>query len=411
MLFFLLSLLFGWLAWNVYHPILHNPRLCAVSFLAGWLTGELALHHVAVQALIVFGFVWAGAVDGFFGALGLMICVASWLALVLFHDNGARARSSVEDALALGLGDDYRDQIKPEIAARFPEGPDDRRIRFPFMSIDNRVEVIKNVGFGNHGQRLDIYRPRKPVSNAPVLFQIHGGAWTEKLGSKDGQAIPLMSHMAQRDWICVSTDYRLCPTATFPDHMIDCKEALRWIKENIEEHGGDPSFVVVTGGSAGGHLSALLALTANDPAYQPGFEDLDTSVQGAVPFYGVYDLLDSNQNVPHQGQKELYETSLLKIPRDEAHQDDYKAASPYWQASDTAPPFFVIQGDSDSLVPVGEARSFVKKLKEVSINPVAYAEIEGAQHAFDMFPSPRSEHTKQGVERFLAWLYSQRDAG
>src|SRR4029450_4266482 len=66
--------------------------------------------------------------------------------------------------------------------------------------------------------------------------------------------------------------------------------ALRWIRERMAEYGGDPDFVVVTGGSAGGHLAALLALTPNDPEFQPGFEDVDTSVTACVPFYGVYDL-------------------------------------------------------------------------------------------------------------------------
>ena len=75
------------------------------------------------------------------------------------------------------------------------------------------------------------------------------------MGSKNEQALPLMNHMALRGWICVSTDYRLSPTSTFPEAIIDCKEALAWIKENIAEYGGDPEFIVVTGGSAGGHLS------------------------------------------------------------------------------------------------------------------------------------------------------------
>ena len=69
----------------------------------------------------------------------------------------------------------------------------------------------------------------------------------------------------------------------------DLKLALRWIKEHAAELGGDPDFVAVTGGSAGGHLSALLALSAGEPAFQPGFESFDARVAACVPFYGVYD--------------------------------------------------------------------------------------------------------------------------
>src|SRR6476469_6017200 len=106
------------------------------------------------------------------------------------------------------------------------------------------------------------------------------------------QGYPLLSHMAERGWICVSIDYRVSPRNTWPDHIVDVKRALAWIKENIAEHGGDPDFVAITGGSAGGHLCALAALTAHLPEFQPGFEDADTAVAAAVPFYGIYDFVD-----------------------------------------------------------------------------------------------------------------------
>ena len=84
-------------------------------------------------------------------------------------------------------------------------------------------------------------------------------------------------------------NYPLSPKARWPQHLVALKRAIGWIRANIAEYGGDPSFLAVTGGSAGGHLSAMLALTGNDPALQPGFEYVDTSVQACVPHYGVYD--------------------------------------------------------------------------------------------------------------------------
>jgi len=403
-LFFLFSLLFGLLAWNVYYPARKMPIVSLVSFGAGWLVGELALHQIAAQLFIVFLFAWGGAIDGFFGALGLVICVASWLALGYHHLCADRAAKVVETALTTALGDDYRQSIRPEYKARFPTGPDRRRLLLPF-AIGRDIEIIKNLPFGHHDQYLDVYRPRHPLSKAPVLFQIHGGAWTEKMGSKNEQALPLMAHMARRDWICVAADYRLSPTATFPEHIIDCKEALAWIRDKIADFGGDPDFVVVTGGSAGGHLSALLALTANDPVYQPGFEEVDTSVRGAVPFYGIYDFTNSEHQFHGDGPLEMLERSIMKLPLKD-HPDVYEAASPLFRIHADAPPFFVIHGSHDSLVPVEEGRLFATRLREGSKAPVAFAEIEGAQHGFDLFASPRSEHVKHGVERFLAWLES-----
>ncbi|MBW2387009.1 MAG: alpha/beta hydrolase, partial [Deltaproteobacteria bacterium] len=70
---------------------------------------------------------------------------------------------------------------------------------------------------------------------------------------------------------------------TFPDHLLDLKRVVKWIREEIHNYGGDPDFIVATGGSAGGHLSSLLTLTANDPAYQPGFENVDTSLDPRPP--------------------------------------------------------------------------------------------------------------------------------
>jgi len=405
-LFFLFSLLISGFAYNLYRPIYRHPGLSVASFLSGWLVGELALHHMALQIFMVFLFAWAGVIHGLLGALALILCIASWLGMGWFYVSSDAAKPQMQQALTMALGADYESQIRAAQRAHFPDGPDFVKIRDPRHNIHPRVEVLKHIAFGQHGQKLDIYRPRRELTNSPVLLQIHGGAWTEKMGSKNEQAIPLMSHMALRDWICVSIDYRLSPTATFPEHIIDCKEGLAWVKAHIQEYGGNPDFIIVTGGSAGGHLCSLLALTPNDPAFQPGFEEIDTQVQGAVPFYGVYDLTDQYQLQKNAAQRELFETSVLKIPF-EGNLNQYQAASPQHRINAAAPPFLIIHGDKDSLVPIESARMFAEKLKDVSKQPVAFAEISDAQHAFDMFASLRSEHVKQGVERFLAYLYSQ----
>lgn len=404
-LFFFLSLLFGWLAYNLYHPLYRHQGLSVFSFLTGWLTGELALHHMIWQVLVVILFVWGGAVEGFAGALGLLICITAWLTMGYFYVQGNEAKEEMEAALVSGLGADFQSRINEEFRTHFPLTPDFKAIKKPFAKINPLIEVIKDLPFGGHQQTLDIYRARNSVAGKPVLFQIHGGAWTEKMGSKNEQGIPLMSHMAQRDWICVATSYRLSPGATFPEHIIDCKEALVWIKEHISEYGGDPDFIIVTGGSAGGHLSSLMALSANDPDFQPGFEDKDTSLQGAVPFYGVYDFTNQNQLQKHDGQRSFFETSIMKMSF-QGNEKEYEQASPLFRTHKDAPPFLIIHGDKDTLVPVEEARVFSEKLKAVSSNSVSYAEISGAQHAFDIFPSLRSEHVKHGIEEFLFLLYS-----
>jgi len=198
----------------------------------------------------------------------------------------------------------------------------------------------------------------------------------------------------------VNIDYRMSPFATWPEHVIDVKRAIAWVREHADELGVDPGFVAITGGSAGGHLSALAALTAGDPDLQPGFEHADTSVQAAVPFYGVYDFLDEGRVHLPLLHSWILEPLVFKARRTE-HPERFAAASPVHRVHAGAPPFLVIHGTHDSLVPVSDARAFVEALRAASDAPVVYAELRGAQHAFDLIPSPRTAPTVEAIERFL----------
>ncbi|MFY9921910.1 MAG: alpha/beta hydrolase [Mycobacterium sp.] len=265
-----------------------------------------------------------------------------------------------------------------------------------------------DISYGDYGRanHLDIWR-RPDLdrdAKAPVLFQIPGGAWIS--GNKRGQAHPLMSHLAELGWICVAINYRHSPRNTWPDHIVDAKRALAWVKTHIAEYGGDPDFVAITGGSAGGHLSSLAALTPNDPRFQPGFEDADTRVQAAVPFYGVYDFTRF-EDALHPSMLELLEGMVIKQPH-ATNLQSYLDASPVNHASADAPPFFVLHGRNDSLVPVEQARAFVTELQAVSSRPVVYAELPFTQHAFDVLGSARAAHAAVAVEQFLAEIYANR---
>lgn len=409
MFFLLVALLFGALAFNVHNPALHSQKLGVPSFVAGWLTGELALHVIALQALIVLLFYSADAIEGFTGSLGMLIVLTSWFSLWRFHHDAAELPRSLGAALDAGLGPDWRNELSAGTRAGFETHLDTRAHALPVQPVAPSVEVIKDVPFGDYGQTLDIYRRRgADLTNAPVLLQIHGGAWTENLGSKNEQALPLMSHMADRHgWICVATSYRLSPTATFPEHIIDCKQALVWIRDHIAGYGGDPDFVAVTGGSAGGHLSSLLALTPNVPAFQPGFEDRDTSVAAAVPFYGMYDFVGEYSLENHDGGLAFIEDNVMKC-RVADNIEAFRQASPLHNVSADAPPFLTIHGTHDSLVALAHGRALHAKLQAVSEQPSVYFEVPGAQHAFDMFASPRSTYVKQGVAQFLTWVHETR---
>ncbi len=404
---FLGAALWGaWFTWNGYRPIYRHGRLSVVSFFAGWLTTELALHHIAWQVLFAAGFIASGALAAWPGWLALGISLVSWAGLGRIWWRAREAEAAVEQGLADGLGADYRARILPEIAERFAPGLDWKQLLLPVPVLHPEVERTRDVVYHEVGGlrlKLDVYRRRDHPTACPVLLQVHGGAWV--VGSKKEQGLPLMMHLASRGWLCVSIDYRLAPKATFPDPLVDCKAAIRWIREHAAEYGGDPDFVVVTGGSAGGHLSSLVALTANDPTYQPGFEEVDTRVAGCVAFYGVYDFTNAEGNFPHGGLERLLERHVLKSTL-RAAPDDWRKASPVFRVAKSAPPFFIIHGDRDTLAPVKDARRFAATLRAQTTSPVVYAEIPGAQHAFEIFPSARATFVVHGVERFLSLLYS-----
>lgn len=412
----ILLLLFGLAAvgftWNVYRPLEGGSRRGAVSFLAGWLTGELALHHVAWQVATVAVLVALGGLRTLPGRLGLLACLFAWGGLIAFYLRSREAERIVEEALEGALGPDYRGQMQARTRAILPKGLRWREILLPFPLSDPAVERTRDLVYATHGGerlRLDVFRHRdrghgigkSRDGGAPILVQVHGGGWV--VGSKNEQGLPLMNRMAGHGWLCFSIDYRLSPVATFPDHVVDVKKAIAWVKENAREWGGDPDFVVITGGSAGGHLASLAALTPNVPEYQPGFETADTEVQGCVSFYGVYDFTDPEPTRHSRGLRRLLERWVMKA-RLEDDRSRFEAASPAYRAGAQAPPFFVIHGDRDTLVPVAQARSFVRALRSGSRRPVAYAEIPGAQHAFEIFPSLRCVLAIDGVERFLFWL-------
>ncbi len=402
-----------WFAYNLYHPNFKSKRMMAPSFVAGWLVGELAFFVVLFQIVLTIFFIQAGVVAGFFGNIALVANVAAWFFYVQFYLAASDTPYVFEDALKSTYGKDYQNQIPQDVLRKIPESVNIERLLKPFSLDLPDVERIRNVQFDEQDGvhlRLDIYRKKGESyscdSKKPVLFQIHGGAWTYRLGSKDEQARPLMNHMASNGWICVSINYRLSPQFQFPAHIIDCKKALVWVKEHIAEYGGDPEFIVATGGSAGGHLSSLLALSANDPAFQPGFENEDTTVQGCVPFYGVYDFTNANGLHANNGLTGMLQKSIFKKPI-KGNEELYRQASPIHRIHKDAPPFMVIQGDADTLVSGPEAAYFAAHLADVSSQPVCYVELEGAQHAFDIFVCLRSEYCKFGVQKYLSYLHQQ----
>ena len=408
-LLFAYGLLCALLSLNALRPLYRPSPVAALSFFPGWLVAELALHHVWLQCVVGALLVGWGGLRGPVGWAGFGLLAASELLLVVVWTRGRAAGPAVEAALREGLGAGWRSEIPEEVAARLPTAVEPRRWLLPFWRRRSGVEVQRGLEFARLDDgtvlRLDLFRPRTRPRNCPVLVFAHGGGWV--IGFKEHQGLPMLYNLAAQGWLCASVDYRLSPRATFPDHLVDVKRALAWVRGPGVEHGADPSFVVVCGNSAGGHLAALAALTPNDPAYQPGFEGADTSVAGCVGLYGVYDFVDRDRLWPHRDGLWLVRRVVLKTTP-ERDPELYARASPLSQVRADAPPFLLVHGTLDGLAPVAGGRAFAKALREVSTNPVVWVEIPGGQHAFEVFHSPRADHALLGVFGFLAWLRGRR---
>jgi acetyl esterase/lipase len=380
-------------------------------FLLAWLTGELAFIHLAWQVALTVVVAMLGGLYSETGQWGLFIYALSWLGLLHLHRQSMDAAPVLQNALREALGADYRVDIPRERQQHLRDSIDSDQWLRPFRMRREGVKVHTNISYGEHGIRnqLDIYQPAQPREGGfPILLQVHGGGWM--IGEKQQQALPLMYHLAQRGWLCIACNYRLSPKDTFPAHIIDVKQTIAWIREHASRYGGNPDFLAITGGSAGGHLSSLAALTPNQAEWQPGFEDADTSVDAAVPFYGVYDFLDRDNLRGSMSMQPLLSKHVMKSSP-QAQRDEWEAASPISHVNASAPPMFVVQGLHDSLVWVEEARSFVTKLREVSSEAVAYAELPGAQHAFEVFHSVRTDNTVNAVSDFLEWCYARQQQG
>jgi acetyl esterase/lipase len=266
-----------------------------------------------------------------------------------------------------------------------------------------------SVHYGDHpSQVLDVWRREEGLgAPAPVLVYIPGGAWV--FGSRTLQGHELMAHLVRRGWVCLSLEYRTSPQHRWPRQMTDVKAAISWARANVADFGGDPNFIVAAGCSAGGHLATLAGLTANDPQWQAELPtDADTSVDAVVSMYGLYDWQDRS-TVQRARFMQFLERVVVKRSQDR-HPEVFRAASPVDRVHEAAPPFLVVHGSRDSLIPVDEARAFVHRLRSVSGAPVGYAELPGVGHGFDLIDAERTGAVVAAVGRFLRQVHRDRSA-
>jgi acetyl esterase/lipase len=349
-------------------------------WLPAMLTSELPAATVLLRLLIAVAALLGGLWGNPVGRAGLLlIAVSTGLMIPIF----GRRRSALE---RMGTTDHPRPVGIARVSGRH-ELPAD-------LALDVDIPYHDDL-------TLDIYRLAKPPTTSPVLIYLHGGSWTG--GSPHRQAQSLFHRLARDGWRVAAIRYPLSPAATFPAHLIGVHRSIEWVKR---QPWADPSRVVLAGGSAGGHLAALAALTAGEERFRPGFEEADTSVAACVPIYGIYDFLNRNRT---RWDWPVIPLHVMKTTK-ELDPAAYRDASPIDHVKASAPPFLVVHGEYDSLVPPAEAHHFVEALRAAGVT-VTYLEVAGAQHAFDAFNTRRSRAVANYVAAHLGELLTGATPG
>lgn len=254
---------------------------------------------------------------------------------------------------------------------------------------------------------LDVYAPNNKSSKSglqPVLVHIHGGAW--RMGSKDIFYPHEKLLVQENNWVIVNIGYRLAPENAYPTHLMDVKRALRWIKQNISSFGGDPNFIVLSGDSAGAHLASVASMTVNDPKYQPGFENVDTSVRGVISFSGALDLVNETHTALFFAKKVA---NLKHVDIEFLTQHSPLALIQKAKEGNKLVPFLILAGERDSLTESKQSKAVKFAYDEAmgggSNSLCDLVLLPGGHHISYITWSPRSLYVSRVIQAWCTQLY------
>ena len=255
------------------------------------------------------------------------------------------------------------------------------------------TRIWKNTPYITNGHERNILDLLVPPSDKPLplIVWVHGGAW---VGGDKGEGALLLRYL-QQGYAIAAINYRFSQHAIFPAQLEDCKAAIRWLRSNADATGIDPKRIGVGGGSAGGHLVALLGSTGQEKKYDVGeYTDVSSEVQAVCDFFGPADFehfeFDAVSNNPgrddpknpfwllvggHPNTLKNDAEALKKL------NENLRDVSPVTHVMKNHPPTVILHGNKDDIVPLSQSELYLKALKEKEVESALYV-VDGCGHGF-----------------------------
>jgi acetyl esterase/lipase len=219
---------------------------------------------------------------------------------------------------------------------------------------------------------MDFYQPKEMTGPSPAVIYVHGGGWTG--GDKsDGAGLLFKSELVRRGYVMAAINYRLAPKYTFPAQIEDVKCAVRYLRANAAKYNLDPKRIGAIGGSAGGQLVSLLGVSDNE--WNTGENsDQSSRVQAVVDMFGPSDLKLMLAGSSRSFALNIFNTSSPDDPLVGSY-------SPVTYVTSDDPPFLILHGDQDAVVPLEQSQILYDKLKAAGV-PVELVVVKNAGHGF-----------------------------
>jgi acetyl esterase/lipase len=287
----------------------------------------------------------------------------------------------------LGRGADFADRVHPDVAgaktmAEVIFGALSKNYAIDSVSAPQKiqgVDVWKDVEYAKvdgYSLKLDLYVPENVAAPVPLIVDVHGGGWMA-VDKTEMIARGIIPH----GFAVASIDYRLSGQAIFPAQIYDCKAAVRWLRAHATAYRLNPDKIGAWGDSAGGHLVALLGLTADHPELEGDEGNLNFSsrVQAVCDFYGPTDLWTTD----HHLADTVADNAVPRLIGGLIEQNVEKArlASPLNYVSSNACPFLIEHGDKDPIVPLEQSIALNDALQKVGVPTQLYV-VKGGGHGF-----------------------------